>query len=106
MSCVPKQAATAEQVAGIWKALDKATDRGRAFLAALGRIIEDAHFIHTWRRARFLRDSLGAEHSKVRRYVESSLPLIGADHPFRPFVEHFGVRYSEIQSAMRNCLQA
>ena len=92
--------ATSEQVAGIWKALVKAgepsgSDRGEPSLAALGRMIEETHFLHTWRRAAFLRDSLGSNIESVRRFVESSMPLIGADHPFRPFIEHFGVNYVE-----------
>jgi hypothetical protein len=88
--------ATSEQVAGIWKSLVKAgepdgPDRGEPSLAALGRIIEETHFLHTWRRAAFLRDSLGRDIEGVRRFVDDSLPLISADHPFRPYIEYFGV---------------
>jgi tetratricopeptide (TPR) repeat protein len=87
------------RVAAVSQALvtagDPNTDRGEPSLATVGRLIEDTHFLHIYRRATFVRDQLGGDAGEVGEFVRSQLPLIGAGHPYRAFLEHFGVDYRQ-----------
>jgi len=65
-------------------------DRGEPSWAALGRIIQETHFLQTYRRAAFLRYWLGAGEAATQ-YVNQNIALIGDDHPFRSFVQSFAI---------------
>ena len=54
--------------------------------AALARLIQEAHFLHVYRRAMFLRFSLAVP---IDEYLALSLPTLG-DHRYRPIIEAMG----------------
>jgi hypothetical protein len=88
-------AGESDRVAAVWQTLvrqgsdDK--DRGEPSWAALGRLIEDTHFLQTWRRAAFMRDLWAVDIESCQQYVKDAIRLIGKDHPFRSLIEHYGV---------------
>jgi tetratricopeptide (TPR) repeat protein len=83
------------RVAAVWKALvaegAAGKDAGEPSWSALGRLIEDVHFLQTYRRAWFLRDKWSIDIESCAQYVGLTIELLGEDHPFRSFIEHFGV---------------
>lgn len=65
----------------------RSADRGEPSWGVLGKLMDEVRFVHVWRRARFLAFALGVP---AGDFVDAARPLV-VDHPYRPFIESFGV---------------